>query len=707
MANDVIRKDLGEATAYAYAVSKGYTGTEEEFAELMASYATVAEDAAQSAQEAADEALVSEGHASGTQDKVPVSADSPYYHNNAAYFADQADQSAQAASGSAGNASDSAGDAATQALKSEGYAAGTQNGSSVGSDSPYYHNNASYWNTQAQGEASAAAGSATFAEGYSKDSQAWSEGVKGSTPVTSDDPQCQNNAKYWATQAAASAATSAAMTGLADQFDATKNYAVGDYVLYNGTFYKFTAAHPSGAWTGTDVVADTAGAELTSLLSQLEATQIVNEASGAVASFADGADGVPVRDLVVNIDPVQSGSGDPAPDNVRPITGWTGAKVTGASVNIFGGNLMRDGIKATISTSSVDLDNKTITFSSNASTVGAFTNPSGLTGKFKPNTQYTFIITYEKTSGSASSNMRIVYTDGSATSIPGVTANNTKETKVVVTTSGKTVWYFNKQNNSGNTKVYYDESGIFEGVLTAANFVPYQGNTYAIDWTDEAGTVYGGSLDVTTGVLTVTHKSFTFDSGFAPSETGTVDKCVFATYTPADMAQSTVENWAKGYKSNILSLTVRGTSGSAIVNGSMYAGASYLSIRLDSVPFTQQGIDDFLTATPLQIVAPIKTPLTVQLDPVTVATLLGQNNIWADTGDVEVQYVADPKLFIEQLTVPDADMVADANITSGSYFMVGNTLYLATANIANGAAIVPGTNCTRTNLAAALNAINS
>ncbi len=45
-------KDLGAVSAYAYAVEKGYTGTEAEFAELMADYAGVgqrAEDAAESA----------------------------------------------------------------------------------------------------------------------------------------------------------------------------------------------------------------------------------------------------------------------------------------------------------------------------------------------------------------------------------------------------------------------------------------------------------------------------------------------------------------------------------------------------------------------------------------------------------------------------------------------------------------------------------
>ena len=52
-------------------------------------------------------------------------------------------------------------------------------------------------------------------------------------------------------------------------------------------------------------------------------------------------------------------------------------------------------------------------------------------------------------------------------------------------------------------------------------------------------------------------------------------------------------------------------------------------------------------------------------------------------------------------------MIADANIVSGKYFMVGNDLYLATANIANGGAIAPGTNCTKVSLATALNTINS
>jgi hypothetical protein len=63
--------------------------------------------------------------------------------------------------------------------------------------------------------------------------------------------------------------------------------------------------------------------------------------------------------------------------------------------------------------------------------------------------------------------------------------------------------------------------------------------------------------------------------------------------------------------------------------------------------------------------------------------------------------------YIDELTKPDNNFIADANIASGKYFSVGNGLYLSTQAIAQGAAIVPGTNCTAVSLADALNTINA
>ncbi len=49
-------------------------------------------------------------------------------------------------------------------------------------------------------------------------------------------------------------------SAIAETFSTTANYAVGDYVWYNGTLYRFTGVHNAGAWTGGDVVATSVGA---------------------------------------------------------------------------------------------------------------------------------------------------------------------------------------------------------------------------------------------------------------------------------------------------------------------------------------------------------------------------------------------------------------------------------------------------------------
>lgn len=108
----VIRKDLGIATAYGYAVSKGYTGTEEEFAELMASYATVAEEAQEAAEQATQAVQTAQAAVNSATTKAGEAATSA---SGAATSASQAGQSATAAAGSASTASAKAAEAGTSA----------------------------------------------------------------------------------------------------------------------------------------------------------------------------------------------------------------------------------------------------------------------------------------------------------------------------------------------------------------------------------------------------------------------------------------------------------------------------------------------------------------------------------------------------------------------------------------------------------------
>ena len=130
--------DLGISTAYGYAVSKGFTGTEDEFAELMLGYAEAVQQAKQSADNSESSAEDSEAWAKGTRDGSAVPSTDATYHNNAKYYAEQSDGSAE---------------------DSEAWAKGTRDGSAVPSTDPTYHNNAKYYAEQASDSATNAAGS--------------------------------------------------------------------------------------------------------------------------------------------------------------------------------------------------------------------------------------------------------------------------------------------------------------------------------------------------------------------------------------------------------------------------------------------------------------------------------------------------------------------------------------------------------------------
>ena len=153
--------DLGLVTAYAYAVSRGYTGTEEEFAELMASYATVAEAAAASAAAAAGSADEAEAaRDKSAQWATGGTTGTPGASNNSKYYSEQAAAQAQAAAGKAGEAASSAtaaaGSASTASTKASEAAASAT--AAAGSATM-----ASQQATAAAGSATAAAGSATTA----------------------------------------------------------------------------------------------------------------------------------------------------------------------------------------------------------------------------------------------------------------------------------------------------------------------------------------------------------------------------------------------------------------------------------------------------------------------------------------------------------------------------------------------------------------
>lgn len=70
------------------------------------------------------------------------------------------------------------------------------------------------------------------------------------------------------------------VTDTTDKFDSTKDYAVGDYVIYDNKAWKFTTVHPAGAWDESHV-------EQTNILAEIAAQ---NKNFGNL-TFAQDADG--------------------------------------------------------------------------------------------------------------------------------------------------------------------------------------------------------------------------------------------------------------------------------------------------------------------------------------------------------------------------------------------------------------------------------
>lgn len=167
-------KDLGAATAYAYAVEKGYTGTEDEFAELMASYADVAEQAADSAAQAGASATAAEQAKAEAVLSASAAASSA---STASTKASEAASSASSAAGSANTATTKANEASTSAT----------NAASSASAAATSATNAGASATAAASSATAASNAQTAAEtaqGKAEDAQTAAEDAAASVSAS-------------------------------------------------------------------------------------------------------------------------------------------------------------------------------------------------------------------------------------------------------------------------------------------------------------------------------------------------------------------------------------------------------------------------------------------------------------------------------------------------------------------------------------------
>ena len=175
--------------------------------------------------------------------------------------------------------------------------------------------------------------------------------------------------------------------------------------------------------------------------------------------------------------------------------------------------------------------------------------------------------------------------------------------------------------------------GWDEAVVTVADDAesPTTSHEYTIDLD---GTRYGGPLDVVSGVLTVDRASITVDenSNIILGSGGLPFRIDLLTGAKASSSASALT----GVKCNFLKEVTQSSSWG--VDGTfsrVTTSANIVYFKVNSEITTTQQLKTFLQSNNLQFVYELATPQTIQLTPTQVKSLLGSNNVWADTGEIE------------------------------------------------------------------------
>lgn len=179
--------------------------------------------------------------------------------------------------------------------------------------------------------------------------------------------------------------------------------------------------------------------------------------------------------------------------------------------------------------------------------------------------------------------------------------------------------------------------------------------TYTSDWASVAGTVYGGTLDLVTGVLTVTHVKTVatsvrrIENGNAHVGLGDLNSRKL-TYAGCNYLK-----WNQVGASSVTDDTF------SIIHSSAYDG-DYAYFKISGITQDSDSYNAKLqewneNGTPLEFVTVLAESITYQLTPQEVSAVAGQNYVWSDAGNIKA---------FEYHTEPQADLIPSAYIDGKS-----------------------------------------
>lgn len=333
-----------------------------------------------------------------------------------------------------------------------------------------------------------------------------------------------------------------------------------------------------------------------------------------------------LKDCKVHFSPVQSGSGDPSPTNVRPISGWNGVKVWRSGKNLAEKMLGYDSVGGNATSTSIRIDTTGNVVTSLISVKPGLKYAMSYTGT-GVNSRYFWFDSYP---------MR-----GDVISIGGQYA-----VKNVIATAPENARYmFIVWTRTEQTQTVGDVQ--VEIANLPSEIVPYNGTTLPIDWTDSAGTIYGGYVDLVRGEVVAEWEKLTYNGQFVINQLAshimaTVTRSYFVTTQQAlpDVADRTVSycNMGKRKSSGYATNEVGFFFGSNIeIN--IYTGNDLTGIvpGTDTAETARAKVMAYYAENPIEICWKIN-PIHHPIDPVTLKTLRGINNVWSDAGDIELTY---------------------------------------------------------------------
>lgn len=194
---------------------------------------------------------------------------------------------------------------------------------------------------------------------------------------------------------------------------------------------------------------------------------------------------------------------------------------------------------------------------------------------------------------------------------------------------------FAMQATYGNTYLN-DISVNYPATVTTYN--AYTSLPITVSWQTEAGTVYDGYIDVVSGELVATHKSDSKTDAWSQAGNGAFYLDGKATDGDAGTMNTEADVWCNIYPSGY----VGGSTAGAVDHPKTLCTQSLNGIRFMLYDTSWGGVANFnayVAQNPIQIVYKLAQSLTYQLTPQQISTLLGNNTVFVDTGDVEVEYL--------------------------------------------------------------------